>query len=279
MVPVTLIFFIIWLLAAVYAFSEGNDVALLLLLSLYWGFEICKNILHATVCGVTGAWYFSKDTSEPTKPALKRTLTTIFGSICFGSMIVAILQVIKAVLRSQARGPCGCIILMILSCIESLVRKFNMYAYVHCAVYNNNFIDAASKTFSLFQSRGLYAIVNDQLTGLVMTCGGLMSFIVSFGIGFGLAFAFFPNYMNVIIAILYGIIGGYLGAVLCMIVLRVIPSSVAALFVCFAEDPGALKDNRPEAFDGLVKSNDKLNTMAVQGHTGVVEGEGPGSQN
>ena len=125
-----------------YEFNEG--VVFLLLISFYWNLEVFKNIGHATVCGVAATWYFTTenelDLRSPTGPAFKRTMTTSFGSVCFGSLIVAFLQAMRAFIQmTQDRGHelLQCLCLCILNCIERAVRWFNKYAFgmfVCCSV-------------------------------------------------------------------------------------------------------------------------------------------------
>merc|ERR1719295_82662 len=50
---------------------------------------------------------------------------------------------------------------------------------------------------------------------------------------------------------LLGIIGFFLGYCVVAVILKVVASGVVALFVCFAEDPAALYQNRPEAYSRL----------------------------
>lgn len=42
--------------------------------------------------------------SNPTAASAKRALTTSFGSICYGSLIIAIIQTLKAMARSAQQS-------------------------------------------------------------------------------------------------------------------------------------------------------------------------------
>ena len=68
------------------------------------------------------------------------------------------------------------------------------------------------------------------------------------------------------------IVGGIFGFAISSIILRVVQSTIIALFVCFAEDPNALKENRPLQYDMLVSSKLELQRMGETGHTGIDEG-------
>ena len=64
-----------------------------------------------------------------------RTLTTSFGSVCFGSFLVAIISTLKALVESlrQDRDNDGaeacllCCLDCILGCIENIAELFNRY--------------------------------------------------------------------------------------------------------------------------------------------------------
>ena len=72
---------------------------------------------------------------NPTAKAAKRALTTSFGSICYGSLIIALIQTLRAIIRNaaeQARSEGNLFALFclycldcILSIIESLAEYFN----------------------------------------------------------------------------------------------------------------------------------------------------------
>jgi len=254
----------------------------LLLLSFYWGVQVNKNISHTTTCGVAATWYFSKEVHKPTVPSLKRTMTTSFGSVCFGSFIVALLQATRAILRSQRRNTVlACIVYCLLLCIERLIRYFNMYAFAQVAIYGCDFIQAAKQTWGLFLSKGFYAIINDDLTGLALFCGAFLAYVISFFVGWFLVPPFYEkdypkdtitnkkNPVIIALQIICGIIGGFLGYNMCLTILYVVRSAVVCLFVCFAEDPMALQQNRPEQYNQLTGSKQELQTYAQTGHTGA----------
>lgn len=68
-----------------------------LLLSFYWGLQVFKNVAHTTVAGTVATFWYNAESGGATAASLKRSTTTSFGSICFGSLIVAFLQALRAV--------------------------------------------------------------------------------------------------------------------------------------------------------------------------------------
>jgi len=243
------------------SYPPSEFVIFLFLISFYWGIQVNKNVSHTTTCGVAATWFFSNVVDhKPTPAAFKRTLTTSFGSVCLGSLIVAFLQAVRAILRSSKNGRSflTLIALCLLGCIERLIRYFNKYAYAQCAIYGTSFVTSAKATWNLFMNRGILAIINDDLTGMAIGCGALIGGVVSAVTGFGIGWAFYGDsddeevYPTVPIAL--AVYGFFIGMVFCASVLMVIASAVIALFVCYAEDPATMSQNHPDDYQNLVNA-------------------------
>jgi hypothetical protein len=61
-----------------------------------------------------------------------RSLTTSFGSICLGSLVVALIQALREVVRSMRENDdsiVACCAECLIGCIESLVEYFNKWAF------------------------------------------------------------------------------------------------------------------------------------------------------
>ena len=97
-------------------------------------------------------------------------MTTSFGSICFGSLLVAIVQAIRQIVEAARRnddlGPfIACCIDCILGCIEGLLEYFNKWAFVYVGLYGYGYYEARKNDMAL-------AIIADDLVGMAM---GLLS--------------------------------------------------------------------------------------------------------
>ena len=240
--------------------NASNLIVFLMLVSFYWSLQVFQNISHMTTCGVAGAWYFSPgENLGLTSSALKRTLTTSFGSVCLGSFLVAVIQAMRAMVRMARQqgsgGAAGAILLCLadclLRCLDQLVQFFNKYAYVQCAVYGVSFKEAASRTWNMMMNRGIDAWINDDLTGFAIACGALIGGVICAIIGY-----FMADNTNSLssggIPIFMAVIGFIIGFFLVHTVLYTIESGVATLFVCFAEDEGAMQRNRPQEYNELI---------------------------
>jgi len=220
-------------------------IAVFFVFSFYWYSQVVKNTVHVTTSGMVSTWYFLKNQmpSNPTMKSLKRAVTTSFGSICLGSLLVAILQTLRAVFRSLRNARNSfliCIIDCILGMLENLLRYFNLYAFTQVAVYGKTYCEAARDTWALIHSHGYEAIINDNLIGNVLSMGALLGGIICALVGGLVGSQIAPDfYIGCII------IGFIIGFAMLIIVMEVIQSGVATIFVCFAMDSEALRRNDP----------------------------------
>jgi hypothetical protein len=234
--------------------AAGYVLYVAFLFSFYWTSEVIRNSGHTTISGTFATWYFQIQNmpSNPTLKAAKRALTISFGSICLGSLIVALIQTVRAILRSiaRARGEniavqiIVCLIDCLLGCIEGMVRYFNKYAYSYIAIYGKSFCQSAKDCWNLVGSHGIQAIINDSFIGPTLAIGSLLGALVNFGVGalVGIAISGLPatGEMADFTWLLFGLVGALIGFVMMSTAMSVVDSGVATIFVCYAMEPNQL---------------------------------------
>lgn len=121
-------------------FSHTNPIiALFFFFSLLWSWEVGKNVLHVTVAGVVGTWWFAPDEactffSPSISDSFSRSTSYSFGSICLGSILTASVQICHRFAKEARRHGRGnemllCAIECISLFLERLVLYFNKWAY------------------------------------------------------------------------------------------------------------------------------------------------------
>ena len=246
-----------WSIAAGVAVADvGGPILFLFFLSFYWTHEVLKNTIHVTTAGVIGTWWFAPEEassfcSGAIMDSLIRATTYSFGSICFGSLLVAIVQALRALHRhAHQNDDCSaliCIIDCILGCIEGIIEYLNKWAYVYVGLYGYSYIEGGRNVISLFRNKGWTAIIADDLADNVL-------FMISVAIGL------FTGLVGLIVAKLdessfayldadAGLIGfglGFLvGFVFASILMSVVGSAINTVIVCFAEAPAEFEQNHP----------------------------------
>lgn len=236
----------------------------------YYITEVIRNVIHVSVSGVFGSYYYQKNSDQgpPKSPiwnSFKRAITYCFGSICFGSLIVSILETIKTVLNlvknqfidsSNTGGQIGMFIVnLIMSFINWLAQYFNHYAYAFIALYGKPYLASAKETYHMFRQKGMDALINDNL--------------INVGIGF---YATFVAYISTLFTYLYlrftkpdyNANGDYTAPILAFsfvislqivnIINETIRSGSATFFICLGNDPEVLMHTDKEKFDKIFQA-------------------------
>ncbi len=234
--------------------NVNGGLLFLFLVSFYWTSQVIANTVHVTSAGAVATWYFLHPLHTPKSPvygAFRRAVTTSFGSICFGSFLVAVIQALKAMVhmaRENKNDFIRCCLECILNCIEDLLEYFNLYAFTRVAIYGLSYCQSAKETWELFKRKGFDAIINDDLIHgvLILAClfAGAFSAVIVAVVVKGAMSATHSWGAWVAVAFLCGF-----ALTLCALV--VVRSGVATIFVCFAEDPAVLSVTKPKEYDHL----------------------------
>ncbi|AET40201.1 Pns1p Ecym_5452 [Eremothecium cymbalariae DBVPG len=254
--------------------SRGKLIGMLVLV-FFCGFyisEVIRNVIHCTVSGIYGSWYYfgKSDQGMPRWPAFgafKRAMTTSFGSICFGSLIVSLIQLVRQLINMIRSGlvsgladsgwsQCLWMIAdMIIGTFEWLVEYFNHYAYSFIALYGKPYIRAAKETWHMIREKGIDALINDNLINLAL---GFYTLFVGYMTSF-FAYLFLrftkPKYNS------DGNFNAVLMAFSFIIAMQVthiatetIRSGTATFFVALGNDPEIFRVSYPQRFDEIFRA-------------------------
>ncbi|KAL9190529.1 hypothetical protein ACHAXT_000235 [Thalassiosira profunda] len=233
----------------------------LLLLALFWSQQVFQNTIHVIVAGVVSTWWFSPEEagsccSVAIKDSAIRATTTSFGSICFGSLLVAIIEALRAMAESARRDGdtdgCAafllCIVACLLRCLEDMLEYFNKFAYIYVGMYGYSYLEAGKNVMTLFNQKGWSIIISDNLVSNVLS---LFCLIVGGVVGcIGLIMnetnpSWFEGYGSSASSVAFGF-SFLVGIVISAILLSVVDSSVNTVLVAFAEAPMEFEENHPE---------------------------------
>jgi len=235
--------------------SPNYGLLFLLFLSLFFTQQVLQSCVHVSVAGTVGTWWVAPNESGCCSRAVCnsfiRTITTSFGSICFGSLLVAILQALRTLAATARQSDdCAlfaCIAECILSCLASLLEYFNKWAFIYVGVYGFGYIESGKSVMQLFANRGWEAIIADDLVGgaILLTCVIIGLIIGAICVGFaGINADFLDLFQgSKVIAFFIGMIPSVL---ICSILLSTIASGVNTVIVMFADAPQEFEQNHPE---------------------------------
>merc|ERR1711871_1754859 len=238
-------------------FWVGTGLALMT----YWGLQVIGNIVLVASYGAFGDWYYN-GTATVVAP-LCRAFTVHFGSICFGSLLVAAVETVHDVLLAMSKKGyiprwVMCCIDRALNGIKSSIEYINKYGFVQVAIHDESFLSASHRAISFLKYKGLTALINDsivyRLAQVGSLGGGLLSGVVPvlvmrcihhedlYTVGLNgdqettLAFS-----------------GFFLGTGVVYTLISPFPAMVDALLVCFAEHPEVLAKDHAEEYKALIE--------------------------
>ncbi|KAI9742909.1 MAG: putative choline transporter, neither null mutation nor overexpression affects choline transport [Claussenomyces sp. TS43310] len=251
--------------------SKAKVIGLVVFITfaMYWISEVIKNVMHVTISGVYGSWYFCSQKPggfprKATRGAFRRSMTYSFGSISFGSLLVAIVQTLRqgCSIAQQTEGAQGnlvgqiffCILGCLIGLLDWLIQFLNEYAFSYIALYGKAYIPAAKSTWKMMKDRGMDALVNECLINPVLTMGAVfVAYVCSL-----LAFLYLeftkPGYNDggtftpVVMAFAF-----LIGLQICNVFLVPIKSGVATIFVAMAFDPEVLVREYPDLYQRLIQ--------------------------
>eukprot|EP00527_Entomoneis_sp_CCMP2396_P004820 CAMPEP_0198137520 /NCGR_PEP_ID=MMETSP1443-20131203/992_1 /TAXON_ID=186043 /ORGANISM="Entomoneis sp., Strain CCMP2396" /LENGTH=509 /DNA_ID=CAMNT_0043798973 /DNA_START=99 /DNA_END=1628 /DNA_ORIENTATION=+ len=246
----------------------------LLFLAFFFGQQVLQNTVHVVTAGTVGHWWFEPSEAQGCCSAAVvgsfiRATTTSFGSICFGSFIVAVIRALEALVHTaRAQGDGNecllCVIECLLSCIGNLVEYFNKWAFIYVGLYGYGYLEAGKSVITLLRNRGWEAIIADDLVnntlllvsvlvGCVVGCIGLVvestSDLFDDAGGDAKAVSFF--------------LGLLIGLFIASVALSTIASGVNAVIVLFAEAPADFQRNHPDL-------SEKMRTIWAQTYPGSI---------
>ncbi|CAO2635884.1 Choline transporter-like protein 2, partial [Lemmus lemmus] len=220
----------------------------------FWLANFVLALGQVTLAGAFASYYWAlrKPDDMPAFPlfsAFGRALRYHTGSLAFGSLILAVVQIIRVMLEyldqrlKAAQNKFAKFLMVCLKCcfwcLEKFIKFLNRNAYIMIAIYGTNFCTSARNAFFLLMRNIIRVAVLDKVTDFLFLLGKLL-IVGSVGI---LAFFFFTHRIRIVqdtapplnyywVPILTVIIGSYLIA---HGFFSVYGMCVDTLFLCFCE--------------------------------------------
>lgn len=240
-------------------YTKSSDISWMQVFNLfgfYWGVFFFAAFGELVLAGVFAEWYWT-----PTKNnkknlrcgSLGRSLWNAsvyhLGTIAFGSLILAIIRMIRVTLeyiekkcKKFNNDLTKCIICMCkccLWCLEKFMRFLNKNAYIMCAIKSTNFCSSAKDAFNLLMRNMVRVVVLDKVCDFLLFLGKM---VITIGIGV-LSYMVFAGHITefgkipalnyFFTPIVFIVVGTYLIA---SAFFGVYAMAVDTLFLCFLED-------------------------------------------
>ncbi|XP_046905410.1 choline transporter-like protein 5-B isoform X2 [Hypomesus transpacificus] len=179
------------------------------LLVFLWLVNFTIALGQCTLAGAFASYYWAlkKPNDIPTCPlfsSFSRAIRYHTGSLAFGSLILAVVQMFRIVLEyldHKLKGAHNafarfllCCLKCCFWCLEHFIKFMNRNAYIMIAIYGKNFCTSAKDAFFLLMRNVVRVAVLDKVTDFLLFLGKLL---ISGSVGV-LAFFFFTHKIPVI---------------------------------------------------------------------------------
>ncbi|CDK27701.1 unnamed protein product [Kuraishia capsulata CBS 1993] len=263
--------------------SDTGFILAFCLFTCYYTFEVIRNVIHVTISGIYGTWYyFSKSSKCPRYPALgafNRAVTHSFGSICMGSLVSAAMRfttkVLSFIRTNREYREAGSLVLDVLVYVASFFYKmlqfFNNFSYSYIALHGKDYVTSAYDTYHLLTVRGVMTVFSDcvievTLNFYVWVVSILSSFIVY------IFLKYIEQEVDATRITIFVLGEFFISRLICNVTLSTLTSGFFTLLVVLAESPEILEKSYPEYYEQLCSYQPKLRTslhVAIPSSPGV----------
>ncbi|XP_037084148.1 choline transporter-like 2 [Pollicipes pollicipes] len=155
--------------------------------ALFWTLFFLSAFGEMVLAGTFSSWYWTFDKSKdlpktPLMDSTSRTFRYHMGTLAFGSLIIAIIRVVRVTLeyiyKKCKRHPGSSVARAVLCCcrccmwcLEKFMRFINRNAYIMTATYGTNFCSSAKDAFLLIMRNVLRVVAVDAVCDFLLFLG------------------------------------------------------------------------------------------------------------
>ncbi|KAJ3428598.1 ctl-like protein [Anaeramoeba flamelloides] len=234
---------------------------------LLWTNAFIVALTQGTIAGAIASWYWTRDKNNipgsPVKESFVRNCKYHLGSYAFGSLIIAIIQLLRVMLeyleRSMKKGnqenkfikylfyAMRCC----LKCMESTMKFINRNAYIMIAVYGQSFCKSTKRAFHLI-GRNLFRIMAINIVGDFLLFLGKLSVCILTGI---IAMAMCKADDNMSLYVIPSVLSAILAYLVASGFMAVFEMAIDTILLSFCEDcerhDGSSVEKEPYASEEL----------------------------
>ncbi|KAI4471354.1 choline transporter-like (slc family 44) [Holotrichia oblita] len=166
------------------------------LFCMLWMCEFIIGCQHMVLAGSIATWYFTRNKNNLGNPVLYSFYNLVkyhLGSVCFGSLLVASVQLVRILLAMLQRylrnktGKCARCTLSCcqccLYCFEKILKYISRNAYIEIAMYGRNFCESGRQAFKLLVNNSLRVTVINSVGDFVLLLTKILVVVATVLIG------------------------------------------------------------------------------------------------
>ncbi|KAB0790913.1 hypothetical protein PPYR_02713 [Photinus pyralis] len=203
----------------------------------------CQNMI---IAGTVSRWYFTRNKAALGNPMLTSVSTMLryhLGTISFGSLLVALVQILRVALRSCRRFQRYLLFLCCLCCvtsridecmnyIESFLKYLTRNAYIVTSIHGTEFIKSGTKAFKLILENVLQIAVINSVGDFVLVLSKVLIVVATLLVGVALT----QNNVHINNRWAILLLVGAVAYLIAHCFITIYEMAVDTIFICFCED-------------------------------------------
>uniref|UniRef100_A0A2H8TS65 Choline transporter-like protein n=1 Tax=Melanaphis sacchari TaxID=742174 RepID=A0A2H8TS65_9HEMI len=154
---------------------------------LLWVIEFIIGCQHMIIAGSVATWFFTRNkdnVSSPISTSISNLFNFHLGSVAFGSFIITIFQIIRAILNfideslKESKNEIAQALYKVFQCLFSCLQQFLQYltrnAYIEVAIYGDNFCKSGQQAFKMITSNVLRVAAINSVGDFVLFLGKVL---------------------------------------------------------------------------------------------------------
>lgn len=228
---------------------------------LLWTIKFLEYFTFMVIAGAIAQWYFTPRNAAgekqrglengigrcPIVDACGRATRFHLGTVAFGSLIIAIIEFIRAVVKyieetttpknglpNRLQKAIFCLIQCCLYCVQCCMDKVNKNAFVWTAIWGDSYCTAACSSFRLIWSNLARVAAVSMVGAYIVFVGKLLVALVTTGIGGVIIYKQYNQTINsLVLPMVVIFVMAYMVASLFMMTLE---TTIDTVFLCFLVD-------------------------------------------
>jgi len=239
--------------------NSGMRAAVLVyyLLSYFWSTAVAINLLHVTFAGVFADWWI-QGLKVPCFRSFYRAFTCSFGSICYGSCIIAPAQALQRLICDKDMDSEGdpaeffwACATCLAGCSEYFLEFINPCAFVHVAMYGSDFCTAGIESWAIIKDAGFDRLIKLDFCAPALTICALSS---SVGSGASAYLVACHTGTDNATKLLFAIIASISTFSMTMLLMVLVKSCVDSIYLLYCEMPTQGTLNHPDKIKQLTQA-------------------------
>lgn len=224
------------------------------LFTLLWTQMVAAEMRTFIVGGSISRWYFAPAGTTrfvgTTKEFVGHAFGASFGSLAFGGLVLAGVQILRNLnerTRRESRGAMAilaCLVTAVMDCLAEIIETVTKFATIQCAITGEALCDAGREVTRLLKDNFLSAVRVWWLPEMILAMASVV-FAVAYGVVVGVSVRLVGR-LDETEASIVGSVAGFVGLLVLSFLFNVLLVCVDAVFICYARDKDQNKITKPE---------------------------------